>query len=248
MSGRQGISEGELLWEPSAEVAANARVARFVGWLGERGVPIGSYEDLWRWSVTDVDAFWETIWTYFEVVGERGDGPVREGGPTPVDGLRWFPSATLNYAANALRHAQADPDGTAVVFRSESGEHRALGGRELCLQVAAVRTGLAGLGVGKGDRVAAYLPSIPEALICFLATASLGAVWSSCSPDFGSSSVVDRFAQIEPKVLLAVDGAAPTCAPALSGRARCCRCPRESSSAAAWARRWRRSVTTASPW
>jgi acetoacetyl-CoA synthetase len=137
-------------------------------------------------------------------VGDRGDGPVRTGGPTSVDGLSWFPGATLNYAANALRQAEADE--TAVVFRSEAGGHRLIAHRELALHVAEVRAGLAALGVGKGDRVAAYLPNIPEALICFLATASLGAIWSSCSPDFGSSSVIDRFAQIEPKVLIAVDG------------------------------------------
>ncbi|WP_141581235.1 acetoacetate--CoA ligase [Actinomadura sp. WMMA1423] len=200
------VSEGSALWEPSEEVVANARVTRFVHWLGDRGVLAESYDELWRWSVTEVDAFWDAIWSYFQVVGERGDGPVRTGGPMPVDGLKWFPGATLNYAANALRRAQESPDDTAVVFRSEAGGHRVLTHRELALHVAEVRAGLAELGVGKGDRVAAYIPNIPEALICFLATASLGAVWSSCSPDFGSSSVIDRFAQIEPKVLIAVDG------------------------------------------
>ena len=200
------VSEGSLLWEPSEEVVANARVTRFARWLSDRGVLTETYDDLWRWSVTEVDAFWDAIWAYFGVVGERGDGPVREGGPMPVDGLKWFPGATLNYAANALRRADDAPDDTAVVFRSEAGGHRVLTYRELARHVAEVRAGLAGLGVGKGDRVAAYVPNIPEALICFLATASLGAVWSSCSPDFGSSSVIDRFAQIEPKVLIAVDG------------------------------------------
>ncbi|GAA4091436.1 acetoacetate--CoA ligase [Actinomadura miaoliensis] len=198
--------EGAPLWEPSAEVVAGARVTRFQRWLRDRGVTTGTYDELWRWSVTEVDAFWSSIWEYFDVVGERGDGPVRSGGPMPVDGLRWFPGATVNYAANALRRAEQAPDDTAVVFRSEAGGHRLLTYRELALHVAEVRAGLAELGVGRGDRVAAYLPNIPEALICFLAAASLGAIWSSCSPDFGSSSVVDRFAQIEPKVLIAVDG------------------------------------------
>lgn len=206
MSRDHGISEGSVLWEPSQEVAADARITRFMRWLRDRDVPAGSYDELWRWSVTDIDAFWDAIWSYFDVVGERGDGPVRSGGPAPVDGLRWFPGATVNYAANALRRAERTPDETAVVFRSEAGGHRVMTYRELALHVAEVRAGLAGLGVGKGDRVAAYLPNIPEALICFLATASLGAIWSSCSPDFGSSSVIDRFAQIEPKVLIAVDG------------------------------------------
>ncbi|GAA3946352.1 acetoacetate--CoA ligase [Actinomadura viridis] len=206
MSRDHEVAEGALLWEPSEEAVARARVTGFARWLAERGVPAGSYDELWRWSVTEIDAFWDAIWSYFEVVGERGGGPVREGGPTPVDGLTWFPGATVNYAANALRRAAADPDRPAVVFRSEAGGHRVLTGRELCLHVAEVRAGLAALGVGKGDRVVAYVPSIPEALICFLATASLGAIWSSCSPDFGSSSVIDRFCQIEPKVMIAVDG------------------------------------------
>ncbi|GAA0215706.1 acetoacetate--CoA ligase [Actinomadura nitritigenes] len=206
MSRDHEVSEGAALWRPSEEVVANARVTRFIHWLWDRGVRAESYDDLWRWSVTEVDDFWDAIWSYFDVVGERGDGPVREGGPMPVDGLRWFPGASLNYAANALRRAEDTPDETAVVFRSEAGGHRVLSYRELLLHVAEVRAGLADLGVGKGDRVVAYIPNIPEALICFLATASLGAVWSSCSPDFGSSSVIDRFAQIEPKVLIAVDG------------------------------------------
>ncbi|KAB2361059.1 acetoacetate--CoA ligase [Actinomadura montaniterrae] len=206
MSRDHEVSEGAALWRPSEEVVANARVTRFIHWLWDRGVRAESYDELWRWSVTEVDDFWDAIWSYFDVAGERGDGPVREGGPMPVDGLRWFPGATLNYAANALRRAEDTPDETAVVFRSEAGGHRVLSYRELFLHVAEVRAGLAELGVGKGDRVVAYVPNIPEALICFLATASLGAVWSSCSPDFGSSSVIDRFAQIEPKVLIAVDG------------------------------------------
>ena len=199
-------AEGVALWEPSEEVVANARVTHYLHWLWDRGVLAESYEELWKWSVTEVDAFWDSIWSYFTVVGERGDGPVRTGGPTPVDGLQWFEGATINYAANALRRAEEAPDETAVIFRSEAGGHRIITHRELALHVAEVRAGLIALGVGKGDRVAAYLPNIPEALICFLATASLGAIWSSCSPDFGSSSVIDRFAQIEPKVLIAVDG------------------------------------------
>ncbi|MBO2448375.1 acetoacetate--CoA ligase [Actinomadura barringtoniae] len=199
-------AEGVALWEPSAEVVANARVTHYMHWLWDRGVLVESYDELWKWSVTEVEAFWDSIWAYFKVVGERGDGPVGTGGPTPVDGLEWFPGATINYAANALRRASEAPEETALIFRSEAGGHRIITHRELALHVAEVRAGLVALGVGKGDRVAAYMPNIPEALICFLATASLGAIWSSCSPDFGSSSVIDRFAQIEPKVLIAVDG------------------------------------------
>ena len=192
------VTEGDLLWEPSEEVRRRARVGRFAR---ERG--LDSYEELWRWSVTDPDAFWDSVWTYFDVCGDRGDGPVREGATMP--GVHWFPGATLNYARNALR-PDRDQDVTAVIFRSETGDERTLTYGELATQVAEVRQGLRELGVTRGDRVAAYVPNIPEALVLFLATASLGAVWSSCSPDFGAPSVIDRFTQIEPKVLVAVDG------------------------------------------
>ncbi|WP_442875664.1 acetoacetate--CoA ligase [Actinoallomurus sp. NBC_01490] len=192
------VAEGDLLWEPSDDARRRARVG---GLMDERG--LGSYDELWRWSVTELDAFWDTVWSYFGVLGERGDGPVREGAGMP--GVRWFPGATLNYARNALR-ADRDQNATAVIFRSESGDERTLTYGELATWVAEARQGLRELGVAKGDRVAAYVPNIPEALVLFLATASLGAVWSSCSPDFGAPSVIDRFTQIEPKVLVAVDG------------------------------------------
>jgi acetoacetyl-CoA synthetase len=204
------VAEGDLLWEPTEDVRRNARVARF---MAERG--LGSYDELWRWSVTDIDGFWDAVWAHFGVLGERGDGPVREGAPedwgvpaasdAEMPGVHWFPGATLNYARNALRQGR-DQDATAVVFRSEGGTEGTLTYGELAAQVAEVRAGLRELGVGRGDRVAAYVPNIPEALVGFLATASLGAIWSSCSPDFGAPSVIDRFTQIEPKVLLAVDG------------------------------------------
>src|SRR3954471_8858866 len=180
--------------------------------MAERG--LGSYDELWRWSVTDVDGFWDAVWAHFDVLGERGTGPVRDGDPrdwgvpagsdAAMPGVRWFPGATVNYARNALR--PREENATAVVFRSEGAGERTLTYGELATQVAEVREGLRELGVTKGDRVAAYVPNIPEALVLFLATASLGAIWSSCSPDFGAPSVIDRFTQIEPKVLVAVDG------------------------------------------
>jgi acetoacetyl-CoA synthetase len=199
-------TEGRLLWEPSPESAERARVTHYMRWLRDRGVRAESYDELWQWSVTEIDAFWDSIWSYFDVRGERGAGPVREG--TTMPGVRWFPGATLNYAANALRRT-AEPafrDRAAVIFRNEIGAERRLTWAELGREVARARTGLVALGVGRGDRVAAYLPSLPEALVLFLAVASLGAVWSSCSPDFGSTSVIDRFKQIEPVVLVTVDG------------------------------------------
>src|SRR5581483_9599501 len=144
---------------------------------------------------------WDSVWDHFGVLGERGDGPVLAGGQMP--GVAWLPGGTLHYAQNALRTAQTDPGRTAVIARDESGHQTTLSYGELAAEVARVRAGLRALGVTQGDRVAAFLPNVPAALIGLLAAASLGAIWSSCSPDFGPHSVIDRFAQIEPKVLLA---------------------------------------------
>ncbi|GGL08742.1 acetoacetate--CoA ligase [Planomonospora parontospora] len=193
------VKEGALLWEPTPDVTKNAKVTAYMEWLGR---PV-DYQALWRWSVEAPEEFWTSVWDYFGVVGERGDGPVISG---TMPGAEWFTGSALNYAENALRRAQAEPDRLAVVFRDESGGRRTLTLGELAGEVARVRTGLAALGVGRGDRVAAYAPNVPETLVAFLATASLGAIWSSCSPDFGAPSVIDRFTQIEPKVLLAADG------------------------------------------
>ncbi|WP_433252466.1 acetoacetate--CoA ligase [Streptosporangium sp. CA-135522] len=193
------VEEGALLWEPTPEVVWDAKITRYMEWLGRPG----DYESLWRWSVDAPADFWTSVWDYFGVVGERGDGPVISG---TMPGVEWFTGSTLNYAANALRRAADDPDRPAVVFRDEAGGRRVITLGELAEEVGRVRAGLAGLGVGRGDRVAAYAPNVPETLVAFLATASLGAVWSSCSPDFGAPSVIDRFTQIEPKVLIAVDG------------------------------------------
>src|SRR5690348_15418931 len=213
-TGLLGSGYGDVLWEPPAEVVKRARVTDYRRWLAARGVSLGEsatvggsvdalardYHRLWQWSVDEPAAFWGSLWDYFGVLGERGDGPVLAGGPMP--GASWFPGATLNYARNALRTALTDPARIAVVARDEGGG-ATLTYAELAAEVARVRAGLAALGVTRGDRVAAFLPNIPAALIGLLATASLGAIWSSCSPDFGPHSVIDRFAQITPKVLLA---------------------------------------------
>lgn len=200
------VFEGDLLWEPGDEVRENARITGYLRWLERRrGLRFETYDQVWRWSVTDIDAFWDSIWDHFDVLGDRGAGPVREGETMP--GVRWFPGATLNHARNALRHATGDrAHRPALVFRNESGTDRVLTWAELEREVAGAAAGLRALGVRRGDRVAAYVPAIPEAVVTFLAAASIGAVWSSCSPDFGAPSVIDRFTQIEPKVLLAVDG------------------------------------------
>jgi acetoacetyl-CoA synthetase len=196
---------GAVLWEPDNKTVRDARVTRFMTWLAGRGtLSPGSYQDLWHWSVTDPAAFWSAVWDYFGVLGDRGDGPALAGQVMPD--VQWFGGATLNYARNALRTAWTDPDRTAIIFDSERGRAGSLSYGELAQQVARVARGLAGLGVGPGDRVAALLPNVPEAVVGLLAAASLGAIWSSCSPDFGAHSVIDRFAQIEPTVLIVCDG------------------------------------------
>jgi acetoacetyl-CoA synthetase len=196
---------GAVLWEPDDQTVHDARITRFMRWLATgRGPEFAGYEDLWRWSVTQPAQFWAALWDYFEVLGDRGPGPVLAGDVMPD--VRWFEGATLNYARNALRTAWTDPARTAIIFDSERSRSGRLTYAQLAGEVARVARGLRSLGVRRGDRVAALLPNVPEAVIGVLATASLGAIWSSCSPDFGAHSVIDRFAQIEPKVLLACDG------------------------------------------
>jgi acetoacetyl-CoA synthetase len=208
--GSLGRDYGDILWQPGPEMIERARITAYRRWLGtERGVTLGggtgpaAYAELHEWSVTEPGPFWDSLWDYFEVAGRRGEGPVLSG--TTMPDVTWFPGATLNYAANALRAAAADPGRIAVIACDEAGNRATLSYGDLAAEVARVRAGLLALGVTKGDRVAAYLPNIPAALIGLLATASLGAIWSSCSPDFGPASVIDRFAQITPKVLLAVE-------------------------------------------
>jgi acetoacetyl-CoA synthetase len=194
---------GELLWEPSAELVEQARMTEYMRWLeNERGLRFGGYEELWQWSVDDLEGFWGSIWDFFEV---RADGDRSQAlASREMPGAKWFPDTHLNYAEHVF--AGKDDAETAILHASELRELDELSWGELRAQVAAVAAGLRGLGVERGDRVVAYMPNIPEAIVAFLAAASIGAVWSSCSPDFGPASVVDRFAQIEPKVLFAVDG------------------------------------------
>ena len=205
-----GRDYGEVLWEPSVSSASRAVVSDYARWLADHGGPnlvgpdgVPVYRDLWQWSVDDPASFWASIWDFFAVAGSRGDGPIVAG---QLPDVSWFEGTTLNYARNALYRAGVDPASTAVEYRSEAGRSGQLSYGELRAQVARVQAGLAELGIGVGDRVAAYLPNAPEALIAMLATVSLGAIWTSCSPDFGAHSVIDRFAQISPKVLLGVDG------------------------------------------
>jgi acetoacetyl-CoA synthetase len=193
--------ERRVLWEPSAELERGAKVSAYMRWLAEtRDLHFDGYDDLWKWSVEDLEGFWGSLWEYFEVEGSYE----RVLGSREMPGAQWFSGAELNYAEHILRNARDDRP--AIVHRSELRETAEVGWDELSGDVAALAAGLREMGVGRGDRVVAYLPNVSEAVVALLACASIGAVWSSCSPDFGAGSVVDRFAQIEPRVLIATDG------------------------------------------
>src|SRR4051794_31828570 len=176
----------------------------YMRWLeAERGLTFnGDYHALWRWSVENVEDFWASIWERFDVISDAPHTSVLDTHEIP--GAGWFRGSELNYAEHIFRGK--DDAALAIQHSGEGRDLAEISWGELRNRVAAMAAGLRGLGVERGDRVAAYLPNAPEALIAFLASASIGATWSSCSPDFGARSVVDRFAQIEPKVLIAVDG------------------------------------------
>ncbi len=194
---------GELLWEPSVDLVERSNLTAFRNWLAsEKGLEFAGYDDLWEWSTTDLDGFWAAIWDFTGVVCSRPYERILSSREMP--GAEWFPGARLNYAENVFEGH--DDDAVAIVHASESSAAAELRWGELRSAVAAAAAGLRDLGVGRGDRVVAYLPNVPETIIGFLATASIGAIWSSCSPDFGTRTVVNRFAQIEPKVMIAVDG------------------------------------------
>src|SRR6476469_420871 len=207
------------LWVPSPERAAGTNLARFVtaarayGYESPTGAAAVDYPSLHAWSVARPDAFWPAVWWFCGVIadtlpdGSHWDevvhGPDRMAPPDPAAGPRWFPHAQLNFTENLLRYRDDHP---ALVGRNERGRGRTLTYAELAAEVAEVAAALHASGVRVGDRVAGFMPNIPETVIAMLATASLGAVWSSCSPDFGVKGVVDRFGQIEPKVLFCASG------------------------------------------
>jgi acetoacetyl-CoA synthetase len=191
------MPEGELLWEPSRELRERAWIT---GFMDRRRFE--SYNELWRWSVRDLEGFWGSLWDEFEIMASSQYERVL--GRREMPGTEWFPGAELNYAEHVFRMARAGE--TAIVHASELRPLSELGWDELRAQAAGIAAGLRALGIERGDRVVAYMPNIPETAAAFLACASLGAVWSSCAPEFGTPTVIDRFKQIEPKVLLAVDG------------------------------------------
>lgn len=194
---------GDVLWEPSDSFRDGSRLVHYMEWLRDhKGVEFDEYNDLWRWSVDELEDFWDSIWDFFQVKASRGPEEILSGREMP--GARWFRGARLNYAEQIFRYK--DRESPAIMFKSELCGLTEWGWDKLYVEVASFARGLRELGVVRGDRVAAYMPNIPEVIVGFLACASVGAVWSVSSPDFGSETVVSRFKQIEPKVLLAVDG------------------------------------------
>ena len=191
------------LWLPSEDFIQNSNLKKYLDWLRKtQSLNFSNYHELWKWSTGFPEKFWESLWQYFEIIAHSPYREVLTSHKMP--GAQWFTGSTLNYAEHVFRTASEERP--AIIFSSERQDYVEITWDELRSQVASMAAYLREAGVEKGDRVAAFLPNIPEATIAFLAACSIGAIWSSCSPDFGASSVVDRFAQIEPKVLFAVDG------------------------------------------
>ena len=196
------VEEGTLLWTPSASRVARSHLTRYLRWLAARGHTFDDYEGLWRWSVSDLEAFWGSMVEFCGL--ECSTPPARVLGTRAMPGAEWFPGARLNYAHHALRHERPGKD--ALLHLSERRPLAALSWPELARQVRVLATRMRALGIAPGDRVVAYLPNTPEAIIAMLATASLGAVWSSCGPDFGTRGVLDRYSQLAPRLIFCVDG------------------------------------------
>ncbi|MDE2263580.1 MAG: AMP-binding protein, partial [Gammaproteobacteria bacterium] len=191
------------IWRPSAARVADSNLTRFTACVNARkGRKLEGYEAVYAWSVSHPEEFWTELARFADIRADWGAGPAlvnRERMP----GARFFPNARLNFAENLLRH---EDDHAAIIFVNERGTRRQISHRELRQEVARVAAGLRAAGVGEGDRVAGFLPNLPETTIAMLATASIGATWSSCSPDFGAHGVLDRFGQIAPKALFTADG------------------------------------------
>jgi len=183
------------------------QIRLYQDWLrAQRGLSFDSYDALWRWSTTDLDAFWQSVWDYFDIQSPTPHSAVLAKNTMP--GAQWFPGAQVNFARQVLRHVDAAHAAglPAIVSSNEKRQHREMAWPELRRQVASLALHLQAQGVQPGDRVAAYLPNVPETMVAFLATVSIGGVWSLCAPDMGTNAVLDRFRQIEPRVLIAVDG------------------------------------------
>jgi acetoacetyl-CoA synthetase len=192
----------KLLWQPSESFRSNSNLSKYMQWLkAVHGLDFADYSALWQWSVTETEAFWESIWEYFSIIHDGEYDSVIEG--TEMPGVSWFQGARVSYAEHIFRNYRDDIP--AIIFKPEAEAARMISWKKLRDDTSSLQKILAAHGVGEGDTVAAYLPCIPEATVSFLATNGLGAIWSSCSPDFGTGAVIDRFRQIMPKVFVAVD-------------------------------------------
>ncbi|EJL6398294.1 acetoacetate--CoA ligase [Vibrio navarrensis] len=199
------------IWTPSKERVANSNLKKFIEHINMQGEAIDSFADLYQWSIVENKKFWMEVWDYCDVIGFQGDCIIGEGKPkwqayTANRDNLWFPQAELNYAENLLSSAYQKPAEPALIFRNERGEEDILTWQALCDQVSVIQQWLIRNGVGRGDVVAGYLPYLPETVVAMLATTSLGAIWTSTSPDFGVDSVLERFGQVKPKVLFCCDG------------------------------------------
>lgn len=193
----------DILWNPSNEFVQNSGLKKYERWLEEEfDLRFKNYEEFWRWSNDHFEDFWESLWSYFEVISHSDYEQVIDTQTMP--GAKWFTGATLNYAEHIFR--MKSEDRPALIFVNEAGDRRAISWKELEAQVTSIQEFLRLKGIQKGDRVAGYLPNTPETIACFLAVNSLGAVWSCCSPDFGINTVIDRFSQVEPKLFFTCDG------------------------------------------
>lgn len=198
-------SQVQPLWKPGRTLLEQSNLKKYMDWLFvKKGLYFRSYHDLWEWSVTDLEDFWESLWNYFNIKSHDLYLEVLQKPLNGLIGTRWFTRSKLNYAEHIFRNKTKDRP--AILFQSEKSELTEISWETLETQVAAVSTWLKQRGVKPGDRVAAVLPNIPQAVVAFLATNAVGAVWSSCSPDFGKPAITERFSQIEPKVLFTVDG------------------------------------------
>lgn len=198
--------DNKILWEPTSKQIADAEVNAFLQLLNKNGITLKNYSELYDWSIAKPEEFWSYYWDFAEIIGEKGDDILVNA--DDIEHAIWFPSASLNYAENLLHYFLSNPtsDEIAIYFKAEDKKSYSLSCADLVQQVSAIAAWLKSQGIKKGDRVAAYMGNIPETIVAMLATTSLGAIWTSTSPDFGAQSVIERFGQTQPKVLFTQDG------------------------------------------
>lgn len=199
------VDEGDVIWKPAPDARQTTKIGRYMDWLEtEHGLEFANYDELWQWSVDDLDAFWRTIWDYFDIQSATPVGDTL--GRREMPGAEWFPGTQVNYAGQILRKLRERPEDTAIIGVSQTRDDIELSNADLIDLIGRISNGLKELGIAKGDRVVAYMPNLPETVAAHFACASLGIIWASAAPEFGPQAVIDRFGQLEPTVLLTVDG------------------------------------------